>query len=210
MQNVPKKVIYTRPPSTPKLKNDWLTIVLKLLLFGGIFFTTYFNAKRNFNSLFAYTIDSTYAAYLSKVTGVSSLQSMSMFGDGAMSVIFKIVYPLSVSTIILLLYTLYAKFFAYLVFNQSRVIDLSFDIRRFRICLDTSVILLAVLMGVSRVIFNYYPIANNMGMAIVDTVFAVISLTAFFLLYTRGMEKKYYPILLNVMLIPAIVLVVVV
>ena len=210
MQNAPKKVIYTRPPSTPKLKNDWLTIVLKLLLFGGIFFTTYFNAKRNFNSLFAYTIDSTYGAYFAKVTGMSSLQSMSMFSGGAMAVSFKIISPLIISAIILLLYTLYAKFFAYLVFNQSRVLELSFDIRRFRICLDTSMILLAVLMGISRLIFNFYPIANNIGMAIVDTVFAVLSLAAFFLLYTRGMEKKYYPILLNVMLIPAIILVVVV
>lgn len=210
MQNEPKQVIFTRPPSTPKLKNDWLTIVLKLLLFGGIFFAVFFNAKHNFNSMFAYIIDSSFGEYFAGVGGMSALQVMSMMSGETMSVIFKIITPIVLSIIILLLYTLYAKFFAYLVFNQSRVIDLSFDIRRFRICLDTSMILLAVLMGISRLIFNFYPIANNLGMAIVDTVFAVISLATFFLLYSRGMEKKYHPILLNVMLIPAIILVVVV
>lgn len=209
MQNEPKQIIYTRPPSTPKLKNDLLTTVLKLLLFGSIFFCAYFTAKSNFNSLFAYVIDSTYGDYFTKASGMSALQFMAMFESSTLAVSVKIIAPLLLSGIILMLYTLYAKFFAYLVFNQSRVIDLSFDIRKFRICLDTAMILLAILIGASRVIFNYYPIAKNMGTALVDTVFAVLSLATFFLLYTRGMEKKYYPILLNVMLMPAIILVVV-
>ncbi|MDE5549662.1 MAG: hypothetical protein K2J13_05370 [Clostridia bacterium] len=211
MQNEPKQIVITRPTSTPKLKNDPLTIVLKLLLLGSIFFANYFSAKQNYNSLFAYVIDPTYGDYFNQITGMSAMQSMAMFESGAMAISIKIFAPLVISAIILLLYTfLYAKFFAYLIFNQFIVLDLSFDIRKFRICLDVSIILLAVLMGISRVIFNIYPIAGNLGRVIVDPIFAIISLATFFFLYTRGMEKKYYPILLNIMLMPAIILVVIV
>lgn len=210
MQNEPRQVIYTRPPSTPKLKNDWLMIVLKLLLFGSIFLCNYFSGISNYNSLFAYVIDSTYGYSFSQAVGMSTIQLMSMFESGALAVAIKVVSPLVISAIIFLFYTLYAKFFAYLVFNQSRVLEMRFDIRRFRICLDCAIVLLALLIGVSRYIFYYYPLASNMGAAIVDPVIAVIALATFFFAYTRGMEKKYYPIILNVMLIPAIILVVVV
>lgn len=210
MQNETKQIIYTRPPSTPKLKNDWLTIVLKLLLLGGLYFCAFFSAKGSYNSLFAYVIDSTYGSTFAQASGMSALQLMEMFEGSTMAISIKFFSPLVLSAIILLFYTLYAKFFAYLVFNQSRVLELSFDIRRFRICLDSSIILLALLIGISRLIFFYNPLASNLGGAIVDPLLAVVALATFFFAYTRGMEKKYYPILLNVMLIPAIILVVVV
>lgn len=210
MQNEPRQIIYTRPPATPKLKNDWLTIVVKLLLFGSIFFCNYFSGIGNYNSLFAYVIDATYGYTFTQATGMSIMQLMSMFESGAMAAAIKVVSPLITSLIVFLFYILYAKFFAYLVFNQSRVLEMSFDIRKFRICLDCSVVLLALLMGVSRYIFYCYPLASNMGEAIVDPLIAIIALATFFFAYTRGMEKKYYPILLNVMLIPAIILVIVV
>ena len=69
---------------------------------------------------------------------------------------------------------------------------------------------MAILMTVSRVIFNFYPVTANLGNAIVDIVFAVAGLALFFFTFSRGMEKKYYPILLSIMLVPSIILAVVV
>ncbi|MDE7215885.1 MAG: hypothetical protein K2O08_03665 [Clostridia bacterium] len=208
MQNVPKQTVYVRPPATPKLKNDWLTILLKALLFGGIFFSMYFSGKRNFNLLFAYIIDPEYGDYFAQISGMPMSQVLAMFEGGAMAVSFKIIYPLIISAIALLIYTLYAKFFAYLVFNQFRFLDAPFEIRKFRICLDSSMILLSALIGVSKLIFDLYPVAGNLGPAIVDVAAALAALAVFFFCYTRGMEKKFYPVLLNVMLIPSICLVI--
>ncbi|MDE5616602.1 MAG: hypothetical protein K2I78_02300 [Clostridia bacterium] len=208
MQNVPKQTVYVRPPATPKLKNDWLTILLKALLFGGIFFSMYFSGKRNFNLLFAYIIDPEYVDYFAQISGMPMSQVLAMFEGGAMAVSFKIIYPLIISAIALLIYTLYAKFFAYLVFNQFRFLDAPFEIRKFRICLDSSMILLSALIGVSKLIFDLYPVAGNLGPAIVDVAAALAALAVFFFCYTRGMEKKFYPVLLNVMLIPSICLVI--
>ena len=207
MQNEPKQVVYARPLATPKLKNDWLTIVLKILLFGGLFFSNFFTGKRNFNMLFMYIIDPSDGASWLKITGSTAAEFFATMGGDTLAASMKIVAPLILSAIVFLVYLLYAKFFAYLVFNQFRVLQVDFNIRKFRICLDTSIILLTVLMGISRVIFSFYPIASNLGMALVDVVFAIIALTLFFFTFSKGLEKKYRPILLNIMLVPAICLV---
>ena len=209
MQNAPRRVIYARPV-TPKLKNDWLTTVLKIVLFIAIFFTQYFNAKRSFNYFFAYSIAPSISESIMQTTCGSVSQIMSVLDSGEWAMTFKYVFPLVNSAIIFLLYLLYAKFFAYLVFNQFTVINLPFNIRKFRICLDGSITVMSLLMGISRLIFAYYPIAANLGMAIVDIVFAVVALAMFFFTFSRGLEKKYYPVLLSIMLIPSIILAVVV
>lgn len=209
MQNEPRQVIYARP-MTPKLKNDRLTWTIKAILLVALFFTQIFNGKSNFNSLFAYLIDPSLSESFAKITGMSMSQAFSMLVGGAMAASLKIIYPLIFSAIVFLLYLVYAKFFAYLVFNQFIAINLPFDIRKFRICLDTSIIFLCALMGISRLIFNYYPLASNIGMAIVDAVFAVLALGLFFFTFSRELEKKYYPVLASIMLIPAICLVVIV
>ncbi|MDE7337273.1 MAG: hypothetical protein K2N32_04080 [Clostridia bacterium] len=208
MQNVPKQTVIVRPPATPKLKNDWLTILLKLFLFGSIFFSMYFSGKRNFNMLFAYIVDPEYGGYFTQITGMSMSQTLAMFESGAMAVSFKIIYPLIISAIALLIYSVYAKFFAYLVFNQFRIVDAPFEIRKFRICLDSSMALLTLLIAISKLIFDLYPVAGNLGPAIVEVAAAVAALAVFFFCFTRGMEKKFYPVLLNVMLIPSICLVI--
>ena len=208
MQNAPKQVIYKRPPATPKLKNDWLTVLIKVLLFASIFFSMYFSGKRNFNMLFAYIIDPEYGNYFARISGMSMTQILAMFESGTMSVSFMIIYPLIISAIVFLIYTLYAKFFAFLVFNQFKIIDAPFEIRKFRICLDCSMVMLALLLGVSKLLFELFPLHGNLGPAIVNVALAVTALAVFFVCYTRGMEKKFYPVLLNVMFIPSICLVI--
>ncbi|MDE6362548.1 MAG: hypothetical protein K2L53_06170 [Clostridia bacterium] len=189
-------------PRTPKLKNDWVTITLKVLLYAGIFFSLFYFGKRNFNSLFVAVIDPSYT----DLFGISLAEYMSSMGN-TMLLAMKITLPAVCALLFFLFYFLYAKFFATLVFNQLRVFGVEFDIRRFRICLDGSMVVLSVLLGVCQVIFNYYPLADNLGNVFISPALALISMAIFYFTYSRKLEKIYRPLLLNIMLLPTIVLV---
>ncbi|MDE7348944.1 MAG: hypothetical protein K2N53_04715 [Clostridia bacterium] len=189
-------------PRTPKLKNDWVTITLKVLLYAGIFFSLFYFGKRNFNSLFVAVIDPSYT----DLFGISLAEYMSSMGN-TMLLAMKITLPAVCALLFFLFYFLYAKFFATLVFNQLRVFGVEFDIRRFRICLDGSMVVLSVLLGVCQVIFNYYPLSDNLGNVFISPALALISMAIFYFTYSRKLEKIYRPLLLNIMLLPTIVLV---
>ncbi|MCX4362284.1 MAG: hypothetical protein OSJ74_02705 [Clostridia bacterium] len=199
MQN--EQQAFTRP-KTPKLKNDWVTVIIKILLYAGIFFSLVNYGKRNFNSLFVAVLDPAYTDIL----GISLAGYTASMGS-SMLVAMKILLPAIMALLFFLFYFAFAKFFATLVFVQFSALKVQFDIRKFRICLDISMILLTVLLGVSETVFTYYPLAYNFGSVIVSPLLALIAMAMFFLLYSRGLEKKYYPVLLNIMLLPTIVLV---
>ena len=199
MQN--ENQVFIRP-KTPKLKNDWVTIVLKVLLFGGIFFSLFYFGKRNFNSLFVAIIDPSYT----DLFGISLSEYMSSMGNSMLRAM-KVLLPAICAVLFFLFYFVFAKFFATLVFNQLRVFGGDFDVRKFRICLDSSMLLLIVLMGVCQLIFNYYPLAENFGSVFIPPVLALISMAIFYFTYSRSLEKIYRPLLLNVMLLPTIVVV---
>lgn len=198
-------VFYIRP-RTPKLKNNWLTILLKVVLIGGILFSVIIDNFTSYNSLFFYIINASTNDYLAGVMGSSVLDMAQMFDAGAMGITYKVVAPIILTLIFYGIYFVYTKFFAYLVFNQFLVIGQKFDIKKFRICLDSSFIFLTIGLGISKLIFMYYPLAYNIGYVIVNVVLAVMTLAIFFLSFSRGLEKKYYPILLYIMTIPAVTL----
>ena len=199
MQN--EKQVFVRP-KTPKLKNDWVTIVLKVLLFGGIFFSLFYFGKRNFNSLFVAIIDPSYT----DLFGISLASYMSSRGN-TMLMAMKILLPAICALLFFLFYFLFARFFATLVFNQMLVFGVGFDIRKFRICLDSSMILLSALIGICQVIFNYYPLADNLGSVFIPPILAIVAMAVFYFTYSRSFEKMYRPLLLNVMLLPTIVVI---
>ncbi|MDE5654860.1 MAG: hypothetical protein K2I46_04555 [Clostridia bacterium] len=199
MQN--EQQVFIRP-KTPKLKNDWVTIVMKVLLYAGMFFSLFYFGKRNFNSLFIAVIDPSYT----DIFGISLAGYISSMGKN-MLLAMKILLPAICALLFFLFYFLYAKFFATLVFNQLRVFGVEFDIRKFRICLDGSMILLCVLIGIFQVVFNYYPLAENFGSVFIPPVLALISMAVFYFTYSKGLEKMYRPLLLNIMLLPTIVVV---
>ena len=192
---------FTRP-RTPKLKNDWVTVLLKVLLYAGIFFSLFYMGKLNFNSLFVAVIDPSYT----DLFGISLANYIASMGNSVLLAM-KILLPAICAGLFFAFYFLYAKFFATLVFNQFLIFGVDFDIRRFRICLDSSMIILSVLIGVFNVIFNYYPLVNNFGSVFIPPVLALISLAIFYFTYSRNVEKIYRPLLINVMLLPAIVLI---
>ncbi len=189
-------------PKTPKLKNDWVTIVMKVLLYAGMFFSLFYFGKRNFNSLFVAVIAPSYT----DIFGVSIAGYISSMGK-SMLLAMKILLPAICALLFFLFYFLYARFFATLVFNQLRVFGVEFDIRKFRICLDGSIILLSVLIGIFQVVFNYYPLADNFGNVFIPPLLALLSMAVFYFTYSRGLEKMYRPLLLNIMLLPTIVVV---
>ena len=189
-------------PKTPKLKNDWATILLKVLLYAGIFFSLFFFGKLNFNSLFVAVIDPSYT----DLFGISLAEYISSMGNTAL-VAMKILLPAICALLFFLFYFLYARFFATLVFNQMRVFGVGFDIRKFRICLDSSMVILSVLLGIIQVIFNYYPLAYNLGNVFIPPALVFISMAIFYFSYSKNFEKMYRPLLLNVMALPTIVLV---
>ncbi len=189
-------------PRTPKLKNDWMTIVLKVLLAAGIFFSMLYFGKRNFNSLFMTMIDSSYSSYM----GVSLFTYLSTMTPTALIMI-KITFPIIATVILFLLYIVFAKFFASLVFRQYMIIGVQFDIRRFRVCLDSSFIIMTVLLGVGEIIFAQLPLAYNFGNIFVPPIVALLSMSVFFFAFSRGLEKRFYPILIHIMIIPTIMLV---
>ena len=189
-------------PKTPKLKNDWVTIVMKVLLYAGMFFSLFYFGKRNFNSLFVAVIDPSYT----DIFGVSIAGYISSMGK-SMLLAMKILLPAICALLFFLFYFLYARFFATLVFNQLRVFGVEFDIRKFRICLDGSIILLSVLIGIFQVVLNYYPLADNFGNVFIPPILALLSMAVFYFTYSRGLEKMYRPLLLNIMLLPTIVVV---
>lgn len=197
MQN--ETQVFVRP-RTPKLKNDWVMIVLKVLLYAGIFFSLFFFGKRNFNSLFLAVIDPSYT----DLFGISLSGYMASMGNSTL-IAMKILLPAIMALLFFLFYFVYAKFFATLVFNQMRVFGVGFDIRKFRICLDSSMILLSVLVGVFELIFNYYPLSDNYGRVFIPPFLALLSMALFYFTYSRSYEKMYRPLLLNVMLLPTIV-----
>ena len=189
-------------PRTPKLKNDWMTIVLKVLLAAGIFFSMLYFGKRNFNSLFMTMIDSSYSSFM----GVSLFTYLSTMTPTALIMI-KITFPIIATVILFLLYIVFAKFFASLVFRQYMRIGVQFDIRRFRVCLDSSFIIMTVLLGVGEIIFAQLPLAYNFGNIFVPPIVALLSMSVFFFAFSRGLEKRFYPILIHIMIIPTIMLV---
>ncbi len=189
-------------PRTPKLKNDWMTIVLKVLLAAGIFFSMLYFGKRNFNSLFMTMIDSSYSSFM----GVSLFTYLSNMTPTALMMI-KITFPIIATVILFLLYIVFAKFFASLVFRQYMIIGVQFDIRRFRVCLDSSFIIMTVLLGVGEIIFAQLPLAYNFGNIFVPPIVALLSMSVFFFAFSRGLEKRFYPILIHIMIIPTIMLV---
>lgn len=189
-------------PRTPKLKNDWMTIVLKVLLAAGIFFSMLYFGKRNFNSLFMTMIDSSYSSFM----GVSLFTYLSTMTPTALIMI-KITFPIIATVILFLLYIVFAKFFASLVFRQYMIIGVQFDIRRFRVCLDSSFIIMTVLLGVGEIIFAQLPLAYNFGNIFVPPFVALLSMSVFFFAFSRGLEKRFYPILIHIMIIPTIMLV---
>lgn len=194
-------------PKTPKLKNDWLTVILKILLMCGIFFSLIFTDIFSFNSLFLYKISSSTSDYFSSLTGgANMLDAMSILDNGMLLTSYKIIVPLIMTAIYFGLYILYTKFFAYLMFNQFIVLGEEFNIKKFRICLDSSFIFLTVAIGIGDLIFTLYPTAYTVGKILVDIFAAVFALALFFLTYTRKMDKKFYPIVLHIMMIPAITL----
>ena len=189
-------------PRTPKLKNDWMTIVLKVLLAAGIFFSMLYFGKRNFNSLFMTMIDSSYSSFM----GVSLFTYLSTMTPTALIMI-KITFPIIATVILFLLYIVFAKFFASLVFRQYMIIGVQYDIRRFRVCLDSSFIIMTVLLGVGEIIFAQLPLAYNFGNIFVPPIVALLSMSVFFFAFSRGLEKRFYPILIHIMIIPTIMLV---
>ena len=189
-------------PRTPKLKNDWMTIVLKVLLAAGIFFSMLYFGKRNFNSLFMTMIDSSYSSFM----GVSLFTYLSTMTPTALIMI-KITFPIIATVILFLLYIVFSKFFASLVFRQYMIIGVQFDIRRFRVCLDSSFIIMTVLLGVGEIIFAQLPLAYNFGNIFVPPIVALLSMSVFFFAFSRGLEKRFYPILIHIMIIPTIMLV---
>ncbi len=189
-------------PRTPKLKNDWMTVVLKVLLAAGIFFSMLYFGKRNFNSLFMTMIDSSYSSFM----GVSLFTYLSTMTPTALIMI-KITFPIIATVILFLLYIVFAKFFASLVFRQYMIIGVQFDIRRFRVCLDSSFIIMTVLLGVGEIIFAQLPLAYNFGNIFVPPFVALLSMSVFFFAFSRGLEKRFYPILIHIMIIPTIMLV---
>lgn len=199
MQNNQNTFIRIR---APKLKNDWMTIILKVLLIGGIFFSTLYMGKRNFNSLFMAVVDSSYANFMG-ISLFSYVTSMSK----SMNMFMKIIYPVAASALFFLLYILYAKLFAKIVFRQYCAIGLKFDIRNFRVCLDTSFIVMTILLGAQEIIFGYFPLTYNLTDIFISPLIAVGAMAIFFASFSRGLDKKYYVILLHTMVIPAIVLI---
>lgn len=199
-------IFYIRP-KTPKLKNNWLTILLKVLLIGGILFSVIIDNFTSYNSLFFYIINASTNDYLAGAMGSSVLDMAQMMGAGVMSITYKVIAPILLTLVFFGIYFVYAKFFAYLVFNQFLVIGQKFDIKKFRISLDTSFIFLTIGLGISKLIFMYYPLAYNIGYVIVNALLAVMALAIFFLCFSRGLEKKYYPILLYIMTIPSVTLI---
>lgn len=189
-------------PRTPKLKNDWVTIVLKVLLYAGIFFSLFYFGKNNFNSLFVAVIDPSYT----DIFGLSLAEYISTMGS-TMLLTMKILLPAICALIFFGFYFLYARFFANLVCTQMAVFGVKFDIRRFRICLDSCMIMLSVLLGILGVIFNYYPLAYNFGNVIIPPVLALLSMAVFYFVYSREYEKMFRPLLLNVMMLPTIVVI---
>ncbi|MDE6718193.1 MAG: AMP-binding protein [Muribaculaceae bacterium] len=119
MQN--EKQVFIRP-KTPKLKNDWVTIVLKILLYAGMFFSLFYVGKLNYNSLFLAIIDPSYT----DAFGISLAGYMSSMGN-AVLIAMKILLPAILALIYFLFYFLYAKFFATLVFNQLLVFGGEFE-----------------------------------------------------------------------------------
>lgn len=199
--------VYYIRPKTPKLKNDWLTVILKILLMCGIFFSLIFTDIFSFNSLFLYKISSSTSDYFSSLTGgANMLDAMSILDNGMLLTSYKIIVPLIMTAIYFGLYILYTKFFAYLMFNQFIVLGEEFNIKKFRICLDSSFVFLTVAIGIGDLIFTLYPTAYTVGKILVDIFAAVLALALFFLTYTRKMDKKFYPIVLHIMMIPAITL----
>lgn len=199
--------VYYIRPKTPKLKNDWLTVILKIILLGGIFFSLIFTDIFSFNSLFLYKISSGTSDYFSSLTGgANMLDAMSLLDNGMLLTSYKIIVPLIMTAIYFGLYILYTKFFAYLMFNQFIVLGEEFNIRKFRICLDSSFIFLTLAIGIGDLIFTLYPTAYTVGKILVNIFAAVLALALFFLTYTRKMDKKFYPIVLHIMMIPAITL----
>lgn len=187
---------------TPKLKNDWMTVLLKVLLAGGIFFSMLHFGKRNFNSLFMSVIDSSYSSFM----GVSLFSYLTSMTPAALAMM-KYTFPVIATAILFLLYILFAKFFASLVFRQYLILGVEFDVRRFRVCLDASFVIMTVLLGVGEVIFAQFPLAYNFGNIFVPPVIALICMTIFFFSFSRGLEKKFYPILIHIMIIPTVLLV---
>lgn len=64
-----------------------------------------------------------------------------------------------------------------------------------------------VLLGIFQVIFNYYPTLDYFGNVFIPPALALISMAIFYFTYSKGLEKIYRPLLLNIMLLPTIVLV---
>lgn len=202
----PNQIYYIRP-KTPKLKNNALTVILKIILFGTIFFSLIFADIQSFNTLFYYKINTGSTDYVTELLGgANMLEALGIFEGGMVVTAYKIIAPLIMTAIFFLLYHLYAKFFAYLLFNQMLVLGVEFDIRKFRICLDSSFIFLTLVIGIGDLIFNFYPAAYNVGKILVNVFAAVLAMALFFLTYTRKLDKKYYPIVFNIMMIPAITL----
>ena len=199
MQN--ENQVFARP-KTPKLKNDWVTILLKVLLYAGIFFSLFYVGKLNFNSLFVAVIDPSFTDFF----GVSLAEYISSMGNN-MLIAMKFLLPAILALLFFAFYFLYARFFAALVFNQMRVFGVGFDIRKFRICLDSCMVVLSALLGIVQVIFNYYPLAYNFGNVFIPPALALISMAIFYFVYSRNFEKMYRPLLLNVMLLPTVALI---
>lgn len=199
--------VYYIRPKTPKLKNDAVTVILKILLLGGIFFSVIFTDIISFNSLFLYKISSGTSDYFSSLTGgANMLDALSILDDGMLLTSYKVIVPIVMTLLYFGLYILYVKLFAYLMFNQFMVLGAEFDIRKFRICLDCSFIFLTLAIGFGDLAFTFYPTAYTVGKILVNLFAAVVALAIFFFSYTRKMEKKYYPIVLHIMMIPAITL----
>lgn len=197
--------VYYIRPKTPKLKNDALTIILKIVLLGGIFFSLIFTDIFSFNSVFLYKISTSTSDYFSQLTGgANMLDTMNMFDGGMLVATYKVIMPLIMTAIFFGLYILYAKMFAYLLFNQFLVLGAEFDIKKFRVCLDGSFIFLTIAIGFGDLMFSLFPTAYTVGKILVNIFAAIIALAIFFFSYTRKMDKKYYPIVLHIMMIPAI------
>ncbi len=181
-------------PAVPKLQNDHVTRLLKIALFCGIFFSIYYSTFPNFNSIFAYIIEPSYGASYAKIIGQSMPELLRTVGGNVLVATVKIFTPLISAIVLFLLYHVYARMFARLICGQYAVLNEPFDIRKFRICLDSSFILLTVLKGVAHMIFVYYPLALNMGAAIVDILSAVIAFAVFLIAFSAKMPKRFYAI----------------
>lgn len=204
--NMNNQMYYIRP-KTPKLKNNALTIILKVVLFCTIFFSLVFTDLQSYNTMFFYKISTDSTDYFTELLGgANMLEALGIFQNNMVMISYKIITPLIMTLIFFLLYHLYAKFFAYLLFNQMLVLGNTFDIKKFRICLDSSFIFLTLALGIAEFIFYLNPIAYNIGRALVNVFLAVLAMALFFLLYTRKTEKKLYPIIFHIMMIPAITL----